>query len=105
MSAKPNDLQLNLAYQNPGQDFRMSCRIHKHNAVTPWMKTMNSRSRQEPATSSSPLDRTIVLEMCAELARVGYGILEDLPVVNSQNFHLKSGEIYWLGPHEVMRIQ
>ena len=43
--------------------------------------------------------------MCAELVRVGYGILEDLPVVNSQILYLKSGEIYWLGPHEVMRIQ
>ncbi len=43
--------------------------------------------------------------MCAELARVGYGILEDLPIMNSQVLYLKSGEIYWLGPNEVMRIQ
>ena len=43
--------------------------------------------------------------MCAELVRVGYGILEDLVVVNSQILYLKSGEIYWLGPYEVMRLQ
>jgi hypothetical protein len=43
--------------------------------------------------------------MCAELVRVGYGILEDLPLVNSQILYLKSGEIYWLGPHKVMRLQ
>ena len=48
---------------------------------------------------------TIVLDMCAELVRAGYGILEDLPVVNSQILYLKSGEIYWFGPHEVVRLQ
>jgi hypothetical protein len=69
------------------------------------MKTMNTRSRHEPAISPSPLDRTIVLDMCAELVRGGYGILEDLAVVSSQILYLKSGEIYWLGPHEVMRLQ
>jgi hypothetical protein len=105
MPAEPNNLQLDLVYRNPGQDLRMSCRINKHNAVTSSMKTMNTPSRQEPAILPSPSDRTIVLDMCAELVRVGYGILEDLPVVNSQILYLKSGEIYWLGPHEVMRIQ
>lgn len=79
----------------------MSCRINKR----PSMKAMNIPSRHEPAISASSSDRTIVLDMCAELVDAGYGILEDLPVVNSQIFYLKSGEIYWLGPHEVMRIQ
>ena len=84
----------------------MSCRINKHNAVTFSMKTMNTPSRQqEPAILPSPSDRTIVLDMCTELVRVGYGILEDLPVVNSQILYLKSGKIYWLGLYEVMRIQ
>lgn len=69
------------------------------------MKAMNISSRHEPAVSPSPSDRTIVLDMCAELVRIGYGILEDLPVVNSQVLYLKSGEVYWLGPHEVMRLQ
>jgi hypothetical protein len=51
------------------------------------------------------LDRSIVLDLCTEFVRMGYGILEDLPVLNSQILYLKSGEIYWLGPYEVMRIQ
>ena len=68
------------------------------------MKTMNTPGRHEPAISPSPSDRTIVLGVCAELVRVGYGVLEDLPIVDSQVLYLKSGEIYWLGPHEVMRI-
>jgi hypothetical protein len=51
-----------------------------------------------------PSDRT-VLDMCAELVRAGHGILEDLPVVCSQILYLKSGKIYWLGQHGVMRIQ
>jgi hypothetical protein len=53
----------------------------------------------------SPSDRTVVLDMCAKLVRAGHGVLEDLPVMNSQFLYLKSGEIYWLGPHGVMRIQ
>jgi hypothetical protein len=36
----------------------------------------------------SPSDRTVVLDMCAELVRAGHGILEDLPVVNSQILYL-----------------
>jgi hypothetical protein len=83
----------------------MSCRINKQNAVTSSMKTMNTPSKHEPAISPIPSDRAIVLDMCAELVRVGYGILEELAIVNSQILYLKSGEIYWLGPHEVMRIQ
>jgi hypothetical protein len=83
----------------------MSCRIDKHNAVMFSMEIMNIPSRHEPAILPSPSDRTIVLDMCAEPVCVGYGILEDLPVMNSQILYLKSGEIYWLGPHEVMRIQ
>jgi hypothetical protein len=83
----------------------MFCRINKHDAVTSSMKIMNTPSRHEPVTLPSPSDRTLVLDVCAELAREGYGILEDLPVVNSQILYLKSGEIYWLGPHEIMRIQ
>ena len=69
------------------------------------MMTLNTPSRREPAISPTPSDRTIVLDMCAKLVRVEYGILEDLPVVNSQILYLKSGEVYWLGPHEIMRIQ
>ncbi|WP_263359084.1 hypothetical protein [Acidicapsa ligni] len=69
------------------------------------MKTMNTPSRHEQAISPIPSDRAVVLGMCAELVRVGYGILEDLPVVNSQIPYLKSGEIYWLGPHQVTRLQ
>jgi hypothetical protein len=68
------------------------------------MKTMNTPRRHEQAISAIPSDRAIVLGTCGELVRVGCGILEDLPVVNSQILNLKSGEIYWLGPHEVMRI-
>jgi hypothetical protein len=105
MPAEPRDFQLDLVHRNPGQDLRMLCRINKQNALTPWMKTMNIPSRREQAISPIPSDRAIVLGMCGELVRVGYGILEDLPVVNSQILYLKSGEIYWLGPHEVMRIQ
>jgi hypothetical protein len=66
---------------------------------------MNGPSSPEPAIAPFPSDRAIVLDLCTELVRVGYGILEDLPVVNSQVLYLKSGEIYWLGPHEVMRLQ
>jgi hypothetical protein len=69
------------------------------------MKSMNTASRREQPISPIPSDRAIVLGMCAALVRMGYGILEDLPVVNSQLLYLKSGEIYWLGPHDVMRIQ
>jgi hypothetical protein len=69
------------------------------------MKTMNTPNRHEQAISPIPSDRAIVLGMCAELVRVGYGILEDPAVVNSQILYLKSGEIYWLGTHEIMRIQ
>ena len=105
MPAEPRNLQLDLVYRNPGQDLSMPCRINKPNAVTSPMKTMNTPGRHKPAISPSPSDRNIVLDMCAELVRVGYGILEDLPVVNSQILYLKSGEIYWLGPYEVMRIQ
>ncbi len=105
MPGESKALQLDVAHRNPIQDLRMSCRIHKHNALTSSMKTMNTLSRHEPAISSSPSDRTIVLHMCAELVRVGCGILEDLPVVDSQVLYLKSGEIYWLGPHEVTRLQ
>jgi hypothetical protein len=53
----------------------------------------------------SPSDRTVVLDMCTELVWAGYGVLEDLPVLNSQILYLKSGEIYWLGSHGVIRIQ
>ena len=105
MPAEPNDLQLDLVYRNPGHDLRMTCRINKHNTLTSSIKTMNTPSRHEPAISPIRSDRTIVLDMCAELVRVGYGILEDLPVVNSQVLYLMSGEIYWLGPHEVTRLQ
>jgi hypothetical protein len=83
----------------------MPCCINKHHALTSSMKAMNTPSRHEQAISPTPSDRAIVLDMCAELVRVGYGILEDLAVVISQILYLKSGEIYWLGPHEVMRIQ
>ncbi len=105
MPAEPRDLQLDLVYRNPGRDLRTPCRINKHNAVTSSMKTMNTPSRHEQAISPIPSDRAVVLGMCAELVRVGYGILEDLPVVNSQIPYLKSGEIYWLGPHQVTRLQ
>jgi hypothetical protein len=69
------------------------------------MKTMNAPSRHEPVIAPVPSDRIIVLDMCAELVRAAYGILEDLAVVNSQILYLKSGEIYWLGPYEVMRLR
>jgi hypothetical protein len=105
MPAKPSNLQLDLVYRNLGQGLRMSCRINKHNVVTSSMKTMNTPSKHEPTILPSPSDRSIVLGVCGELVRVGCGILEDLPVVKSQILYLKSGEIYWLGPHEVMRIQ
>ena len=103
MLAEQKALQLDLDHRTRRQDLRMSCRTHKHNSVTSWMKTVNTLSRHEPTIS--PSDRTIVLDMCTELVRVGYGILEDLPVVDSQVLYLKSGEIYWLGPHEVTRLQ
>jgi hypothetical protein len=105
MPAEPNNLQLDLVYRNPGQDLRMSCRIKKHNAVTSSMKTMNTPTGRSqlscPLHRIEPSSSTCVPNLC----EWGYGILEDLPVVNSQILYLKSGEIYWLGPHEVMRIQ
>lgn len=83
----------------------MFCRINKHNVVTSSMKTMNIPSRHKPAISTSPSDRTIVLDMRVELASEGSGILEDIATATSQILYLKSGEIYWLGQPEVMGIQ
>ncbi len=105
MPVEHRDLQLDLVYRTPDQTYARPCRINKHNAATSSMKTLSTPSRHEQAVSPIPSDRAIVLGICAELVRVGYGILEDLPAVNSQILYLKSGEIYWLGPHGVMRIQ
>jgi hypothetical protein len=79
----------------------MRRRICRHNVATFSRKTTNTPG----SLPSSLSDRTIILDMFAELVRLGYGVLEEVPNLNSQILHLKSGKIYWLGRHDIMRIR
>ncbi len=67
------------------------------------MKTNNSCNNISKVAPST--DRTVVLEILSEFVRMGHGRLEEAPNLNSQILYLESGEIYWLRPHEIMRIQ
>lgn len=66
---------------------------------------MNPSSRRTSNTHVRSEDKAIVIASLVELVKAGYGTLEEIPDMKSQLLHLWSGEVYWLGTHEIMRIR
>lgn len=54
---------------------------------------------------NSRSDRADVLNVFADFARAGLGVLEEIPGLGSQFFSLRSGEVFWLGTNGVTRIK
>ena len=106
MPVKPHNLQLDLVYRNPGQNLRISCRINKHNAVTfksricEFKTGRSSRTPYPIRTNSAHMSRTMLRSDGGQDSWL-------MPFFDENYEHpqQESGEIYWLGPHEVMRIQ
>jgi hypothetical protein len=53
----------------------------------------------------SASDRAFVLDIFADLARAGLGVLEEIPDLGSQFFTFRSGEVFWLRAKEITRIR
>ena len=74
----------------------------KHDAES--AATTNGWKKDESSKGSSPSDREIVLDAFKELVQAGNATLEDTPDSDSQLLRLPSGEVFWLGPWDIKRI-
>ena len=65
----------------------------------------DTRNEDASGETSRPSDRAILLNAFKEFVRMGEATLEELPDLDSQLLHLRSGEVFWLRSQDIMRIQ
>jgi hypothetical protein len=83
----------------------MSRRINKNKADNSSTNHENTLWGRVPLIPSALTDGAFVRDMFTELAEAGCGFLEEAPELDSHFLHLVSGEIYWLGTNEIIRIK
>ena len=65
----------------------------------------SARDKNQSSENSPTLDRATVVDAFKEFIRTGNATLEDAPDSDSQLLRLPSGEVFWLGPWDITRIE
>lgn len=83
----------------------MCRRINKHQADTSATNPRDTACRRTSHAIPPLTDRALVLDAFEELVEMGHGAFEDVPDTDSRILYLNTGEVYWLGAHEITRIR
>jgi hypothetical protein len=65
----------------------------------------SARDKNQSSENSPTIDRATVVDAFKEFVRTGNATLEDAPDSESQLLRLPSGEVFWLGPWDITRIE